>query len=59
MFSGNQLTSTLANSEDQDEMLPNTTFLQDLQFVIVKKIFRLKIFLNYNLTPLDTYNGLS
>ena len=62
LYSGNPLMSTFANSEDQDEMQHNAAFHQGLHCLKVKKIFRQRIqyfFKNYNLTPLDRYNGLS
>ena len=47
---------TYTNSEDPDEMPHNVAF-----HCYVKKIFRQKynIYENYNLSPLDMYNGLS
>ena len=57
--------STFANSEDPDEMQHNAALCcissGSTLFVRVKMIFRQKktFFLNYNLTPLDMYNGLS
>ena len=50
------------NSEDQDEMQLNAAFHQGRTVCKGKKIFRQYntiIFENYNLTPLDMYNGLS
>ena len=62
LYSGNPLTSTSANSEKPDEMQHNDAFHQGSTLLErVKKILRKKktIFVsNYNLTPLDMYNGL-
>ena len=56
---GNLLTSTLANSEDPDEMQHNAAFHQGLHCLKGKKDLTKEyiLFLNYNLTPLDMYNG--
>ena len=59
--------STFANSEDPDEMQHNTAFIM-LHSIWIYTICKGKkdlqtnefnIFENYNLTPLDMYNGLS
>ena len=50
------------DSLDLDEMPHNVAFHQGLNCLQVKKIFRQEntmLFLNYNLTPIDVYNGLS
>ena len=55
------LNDTFANNEDQDEKLYNAVYHQGLHCLLrIKKDFQTKIhFLNYNLTPLDLYNGQS
>ena len=53
--------STFANSEDPDEVQHNLHFIR-VYTVEVKNTFRQKntiFFENYNLTPLDMYNGLA
>ena len=53
--------SILANSEDTDEMQHNAAFHHgSTLFVKVKKMLRQKhtiFFENYNMIPLDMYNG--
>ena len=59
LYAGNPQTSTFANSEDQDEMQHHHQSGTSL-FVKVKKDLQINntIFVeNYNLTPLDMYNG--
>ena len=56
--------STVANNEDQDEMQHIAAFHKmSILFIKVKKIFRqmntILFCENYNLTPLDMYNGLT
>ena len=53
--------STFANSENPDEMQLNAAFHQGLHCCDGKIDLQIKeyVFLNYNLTPLDMYNGLS
>ena len=55
--------STLVNSEDPDEMQHNAAFHQGLHCLLRRKRSSDKrkqyFFLNYNLTPLDMYIGLS
>ena len=54
--------SIFANSEDPDEMQHNAAFIRVYTACKDKLIFRQKdsiFFENYNLTPLDMYNGLS
>ena len=53
---------TLANSEDQDEMSPNVAFHRCLHYLLRQKRFSEKeihffLFGNYNLRPLNIYNG--
>ena len=53
---------SFANSEDPDKMQHNAAFYQDIRCKGKKNIFRQKntiFFFNYNLTPLDMYNGIS
>ena len=51
---------SFANNEDQDKKLYNAVFLKGLHSLLRNKDFQSKIhFLNYNLTPIDKYNGLS
>ena len=45
-----------ANSEEPDEMQHHAAFHQGLHFFHKKEH---TFFFNYNLTPLDMYNGLS
>ena len=61
LYSGNPLMRTFVNSEDPDEMQHNAAFHQGLHCK-GKKDLQTKesnIFENYNLTPLNMYNGLS
>ena len=54
--------SNFANSEDPDEMQQMLHFIRAYTFCKGKKDLQTKeniFFLNYNLTPLDMYNGLS
>ena len=55
--------NTFANNEDPDEMQHNAAFHQGLHCLKnIKKGLQTKeynIFENFNLTPLDLYNGLS
>ena len=55
--------STFANSEDTDEMQHDAAFHQGLHCLQKSKRSsdkkKYNIFLHYNLTPLDVYNGLS
>ena len=54
--------STFANSEDPDEMQHDAAFHQGLHCLLTEKRSSDKriqyFFENYNLTPLDMYNGL-
>ena len=60
LFTGTPLNDTFANNEDQDKKLYNAVFHQGLYCLLRKKRFSDKnTFLNYNLTPLDLYDGLS
>ena len=62
LHSGNPYTGTFANSDDPDEMQQNAALHQGLQCK-GKKYLQTKeytfFFLNYNLNPLNMYNGLS
>ena len=54
--------STFTNSEDPDEMPHNAAFHQGFHCLLKLKRSSDKkyiFFFNYNLTPLDMYNGLS
>ena len=54
------INNTFANNKDIDKKLYNSVFHQGLHCLLRKKRFSDKnTFLNYNLTPLDLYNGLS
>ena len=52
---------TLTNSEDPDEMPHKEAFHRGLHCLLRQRYSDKKIqyFLNYNLIPLDMYNGLS
>ena len=53
---------TFTNSEDPDDVLHNAALHQGLHCLLSKKRSldkKIQYFFNYNLTPLDIYNGSS